>query len=259
MLWMLLSRFLFRLSFGLALCLTITSSREVTAGFFRVHLWVLLGLNTFSALAIGSSTETIQHGQLLLALAIAGGVLSYVGSVIWLYESRSVGAAVLAAVTLLMLIGATLTVDWSESLVLPNRLLRLLDTVSSGMLLGGALTAMLLGHWYLNTPTMKLRPLRQLLVFMFMVLVARTLVCAWADVESCLTWESVPHGSTLALLGVRWLPGIGGAFVTAAMAWRTLQIPNTQSATGILYVSVIFVFLGELASQLLSSGSPFLV
>jgi hypothetical protein len=37
------------------------------------------------------------------------------------------------------------------------------------------------------------------------------------------------------------------------MTWETLRIPNTQSATGILYVAVILSFLGELTSQFISS------
>jgi hypothetical protein len=41
------------------------------------------------------------------------------------------------------------------------------------------------------------------------------------------------------------------------MAWRTLEVPNTQSATGILYVAVIGVFVGELAAALLSAESAF--
>ena len=41
------------------------------------------------------------------------------------------------------------------------------------------------------------------------------------------------------------------------MTWKTLKIPNTQSATGILYVAVIAVFLGELTSQLLSARTAF--
>jgi hypothetical protein len=41
------------------------------------------------------------------------------------------------------------------------------------------------------------------------------------------------------------------------MAWRTLKIPNTQSTTGILYVAVIGVFVGELAAALLSAESQF--
>ena len=36
------------------------------------------------------------------------------------------------------------------------------------------------------------------------------------------------------------------------MTWVTLRIPNTQSATGILYAATILVFIGELTAQILS-------
>jgi hypothetical protein len=45
--------------------------------------------------------------------------------------------------------------------------------------------------------------------------------------------------------------------VCVAMAWFTLKIPNTQSATGILYAAVVATFLGELMSQLLSASSVY--
>ncbi|MFO0883145.1 MAG: hypothetical protein U0894_02990 [Pirellulales bacterium] len=38
------------------------------------------------------------------------------------------------------------------------------------------------------------------------------------------------------------------------MTWLTLKIPNTQSATGILYAGVILAFIGELTGQLMSLG-----
>jgi hypothetical protein len=41
------------------------------------------------------------------------------------------------------------------------------------------------------------------------------------------------------------------------MTWSTLKIPNTQAATGMLYVAVITTFLGELVGQLLSSGKAY--
>ena len=41
------------------------------------------------------------------------------------------------------------------------------------------------------------------------------------------------------------------------MTWYTLKVPNTQSATGILYVAVITTFLGELSGQLLSATSGY--
>ena len=64
------------------------------------------------------------------------------------------------------------------------------------------------------------------------------------------------YGSALLwalFLALRWLSGIVGVLGLAWLTWQTLKIPNTQSATGILYAGVILVFIGELTSQLLSA------
>jgi hypothetical protein len=63
--------------------------------------------------------------------------------------------------------------------------------------------------------------------------------------------------SFVLFLVLRWTSGLLGALGLVVLAWQTLKIPNTQSATGILYVAVVFVFLGELTSQLLCAGSAF--
>jgi hypothetical protein len=39
------------------------------------------------------------------------------------------------------------------------------------------------------------------------------------------------------------------------MAWQAAKIRSTQSATGILYVVVIFCIVGELTSQILSRNT----
>ena len=51
---------------------------------------------------------------------------------------------------------------------------------------------------------------------------------------------------------MRWAVGFAGVLGLTWMAWRTARIRSTQSATGILYVVVIFCFLGELTGQLLA-------
>ena len=53
-------------------------------------------------------------------------------------------------------------------------------------------------------------------------------------------------------LYLRWLSGIAGTLLLAAMTWQTLRIPNTQSATGLLYVMVVLVFIGESISVFLT-------
>jgi hypothetical protein len=133
------------------------------------------------------------------------------------------------------------------------------DRVTGGLLLGMVTTAMLLGHWYLNTPTMKLEPLRRLVVLLGVAVILRTLVSG-----SGAGLEYASHGSSGGLpqswtmfLTLRWLAGILGVLIMAIMTWQTLKIPNTQSATGILYAGVILAFIGELVSQLLSAQGTY--
>lgn len=251
MLWQILVQFLFRLAFGLAAAMAWTSPQQVTAGFFRVHLWVGLGISTFVAGMLYLLPQ-FESRSMLLVTAIAAAVASYIGAVIWLYERLRAGRVLLAAVALINLWGAAMSIPAGERSVLA-----LADTFTSGALLGTTVAAMLLGHWYLNTPTMKLWPLQRLLVLMSVAVVVRVIVeaAAWAYLDT----GAMPPSTRYALLALRWLAGIGGVLALTAMSWQTLRIPNTQSATGILYVAVIFAFLGELSSQLLFMQPPHLV
>ncbi len=130
-----------------------------------------------------------------------------------------------------------------------------LNPLTGGLVLGLTMAAMFLGHWYLNIPTMAIRPLVKLVWLMAGAICLRACVegTALAMFISQYGW---PHGTQWAFIALRWLAGIFGALGLAVMTYKTLQIPNTQSATGILYVAVIATYLGELTALLLvASGS----
>lgn len=252
-----LVEFLFRLTFGVATAMAITPSRWVTSGFFRVHLWVLLGVQTLAALALSSATSSspelawIHRWQLYFAISAA--VVSYVGAVIWMYEARLPGKLAIWIVAACALAGCTLPVLATTAKPV---LFQLADRVTGGLLLGLVTTAMLLGHWYLNTPTMRLEPLQRLIVLLGIVVGLRMAVAsggAWLEASSHLAMTSISPTTWGLFLSLRWLAGLIGVVALAWLAWLTLRIPNTQSATGILYAGVILAFIGELTSQLLSA------
>jgi hypothetical protein len=246
-----LTQFLLRMSFGLALGMAITSPKQVTSGYYRNHLYVLLGLNVLAALIALSVRSSFP-----LWPPLVGAGLSYVGSVIWLYEKPRLGLIALWMIALVSLIGGLMTTEFSRASGELALGLTWLDMPSSGLVLGITMAAMLLGHWYLNSPTMALAPLKRLVALMGAAIAVRTLLCAAGAI---LEWQTAgtPETIRLMLLAVRWLFGLVLAGATTLMAWQTLKIPNTQSATGILYVGVIATFLGELVSLMLTSGSSF--
>ncbi len=239
---LLLTQFLLRLSFGLAVGMAVTSPRLVSSGYFRNHLYVILGLTTLAALvAMGVS-------PLVASLAAAAAVLSYVGSVCWLYEAKRAGVVTLWLVVACSLVAACV----GEG---PG-LLSAVSVVTSGLVLGLTLAAMLLGHWYLNSPGMELEPLRRLLLLIALAVAAQIVVCSVGLVGQMRSADEVSF-SWLLFVVLRWSFGLIGVLALVWMTWQTLKIPNTQSATGILYVAVIGVFVGELTGLLLSAESAF--
>jgi hypothetical protein len=243
----LLSQFLLRLSFGLALAMGVTSPRRVSSGFYRVHLLVVMGLCTLAALVAANRPE------LPLWPPLAAAVAAYAGSVAFLYEAVRPGMVLLWFTSIMALLGAWIILGEPSSPpdTLAAAMLHWVDAPSGGLVLGGAIAAMFLGHWYLNTPTMDLAALRRLLICMAIFLLLRTAI-AGAALAMALANDWRPTGGALGLLVLRWLAGLVGVGWLTWMAWETLKVPNTQSATGILYVAVIGVFAGELTSLLLS-------
>ena len=59
-LWHLLIQFVFRVTFGVALFMGITPARFVTSGFYRVHLWVLMGISSIPVVGLPHSNWRIN-------------------------------------------------------------------------------------------------------------------------------------------------------------------------------------------------------
>lgn len=245
--------FLLRLSFGLATAMATVSHRQVSSGYFRNHLYVVLGLaGLASLLCMGRLPDVLPY-------AAATAVVSYIGAVAWLYESSRVGKGALAAAAALAAVALVQVGNWpvdgSESLPALARRLRTIQPFTSSLLTGLVTSAMLLGHWYLNAPGMKLQPLRRLIGLSYGALALQTAVCGAGLICEFQTPTGV--SGEAALIIVRWSFGLIGVAVLLWMAWQTLKIPNTQSATGILYVAVIGCFTGEIMSQVLSAKTTY--
>ena len=247
----LLIAFLFRLGLGLSAAMAVVSHRDVSSGYFRNHLYVVLGLATLAALLCP------QYAPNALWYAAAAAGLSYVGSVCWLYEKPRAGKVLLVLVAGCTLAGVAAVGNLPgevDGVTLPAtaRWLRAVHPLSSSFVLGSTMAAMLLGHWYLNSPGMRLEPLQQLLLLMGIAVAVQAVVCGWGLWAE---WGSGAQRSTqwLLLVVLRWCFGLVGLAVLIVMARQTLKIPNTQSTTGILYVAVIGSFTGEIMSQVLSA------
>jgi hypothetical protein len=259
----LLVQFILRLSFGLAAAMLCVSPRQVTSGYYRNNLYVLLGLGVLASLVAWMAPA---DSAISVWPAVVVAVVSYVGAVAWLYEKAGAGLVALAVIASGGLTGAWLSQPGANAQIEAGptsaeatrvgAVLWSLDPVGGGLVLGVTMAAMLLGHWYLNAPGMSLAPLKRLVTCMMAVLVVRALL-AGVGLALDLATAGAFDLSQWLFVAMRWLMGLVGGLIVASMTRQTLKIPNTQAATGILYVGVVFAFVGELTAQLLSRGEPF--
>ena len=256
----LLLEFFCRFGWGMAAGLVLTPATLVPAGFFRVNLLVVLGLASGAAViarglpadvpadvTAGWATAGLATASLPAALA---AVVAWVGSVAWLGERVGAGR-LLCVATAVLLAAATVLATGGGSDGTGSRWLLGGAALVSGLVSGLAVHAMLLGHWYLNAPGMRVDALRR----MIDLALAAWGVQAVVALAGLALGESPPGTTAQALVVLRWLAGIVGLPILLVMARKTLDIPNTQSATGILYVACLAAILGELTSQLLQAAT----
>jgi hypothetical protein len=131
-----------------------------------------------------------------------------------------------------------------------------LSSFLSALLLGGVTVGMLIGHWYLIDTGQSIEPFLRIFKFFFYCLVAQTAylivlpvilyLCGDAGTLAGLErlWEQ--HSF---LFASRALIAHVAPLCLCYMIWRTLQIPHTMAATGLFYVALLGVFVGEILGR----------
>ena len=128
--------------------------------------------------------------------------------------------------------------------------------ITSALLLGFALVSMILGHWYLVSRKLSFTPLKVLTALLCFAVLLRGASIALSVVDQGEYWGNAFSGGWTHYLltgglftGCRLVLGIILPAILAILSWRCAKIESNQSATGILYVLVAFVFFGEIVSK----------
>jgi hypothetical protein len=225
----------FRFNTGLAVILLVIAlafrfqSRSGPASLADVALLVCTGLTVFSWATIGRLFTTIRTA--ILSTAVIAGLIAVV------LQALEVSAGSSPAL-------ATLTV---------------VSFLTSAAMLGGACTAMILGHWYLVLPSMDVSHLQSIVRVHIASMAARIVLVAAAVWYALATWRpEIDAGPSfrhyiLSIDGIffwqRVLFGLAGPAVLSYLTWETAKIRSTQSATGILYVDFFTVVVGEVLAK----------
>jgi hypothetical protein len=128
-----------------------------------------------------------------------------------------------------------------------------------GLFFGAVLLVMNLGHWYLVSRSLPFRLLARGALLFAVLAVARAFLLgaavalhAGAGLEALLSLE---HEALFFLFRVTW--GIIGPLALSWFIWKTADMKSNQAATGLLYVALVFVLIGELLSSYLTVATGF--
>ena len=126
-----------------------------------------------------------------------------------------------------------------------------INSLGSLLALGFTMGAMLLGHWYLIEPKLSFTELKRTTFIWILIMVARLI---WSTYILYIYTSPMPDVELYLMqvpglfILMRWLWGLFAPVVLSYFIWQTVKLSSNQSATGLLYVAVLFVLTGEILS-----------
>lgn len=240
---MLLALFLIDAAAGLYLFLPLVGRRNAGVKFYR------LILITAGALAVCASAAHAMAGRRDLALADAAVIaLTLLVYVVLRYPKRFVFRASAALLGAAYVVAAV--ASYHEAVRPPHLAWSIAGALASVALLGSVNLAMLLGHWYLVVRGMSIDPLARLTIATLVASIAKLLLVA---IVIIVAWPAPVVKDIFFWMRAGW--GLIGPLALFPMVWGTVKIRSTMAATGILYVDVVAVVIGEVLGGWLSALS----
>jgi hypothetical protein len=241
---------------GILAALIFAPFRELGRFFFALNAGLAFLLLCLAAPLRLTSSSGVPAAWVLAALALAL-LIGYLSALLLLRAGRSwTGLLVAAAIAALV---ATAQDGWLTAGERGPKWIFSLAALCAAALLGSVTVGMLLGHWYL----VRTRLDTSHLLFFARLFAAALAVRAAFFVGGLLAAGALsPRGlgrflrETAVESGVffwqRVFFGLLGPAAFAYMVHETARIRSTQSATGLLYLAVIFVVYGEFLARYLA-------
>jgi len=256
--------FFYQTALGGLLALSVTPFQELERGFYKstggvLFVMALLGLWGKSSLYWQAITENFTSTTFAEVFFQLGFVISFACYMVSLwgekqrFRARSFSSSILLGLAGLVLsahnfyIAPTFSL---ETIVYP------MSFLISALLLGSVTVGMLIGHWYLIDTGQSLNPFIRVYKFFVVALIAQSVFLCLSS-TGLYFFGSAPTVAAMerlwlshsTLLTTRILVGQVAPLILSWMIWRTLLIPHTMAATGLFYIALLGVFVGEILGR----------
>jgi protein NrfD len=245
-----LGLFLLEAGAGTAFLLLFFPPRTLGKGFFSRH-----GTIAFSLVVLGTTVRPPGLSPTIGVLAAA---------LLALYSLAAHAGRAAAARPLLLAGAVAAALGAARVAVLAPRTTGNGWTIASaaigGLFLGAVLLIMNLGHWYLVSRSLPFQQLARGATHFAILAAARAgflgvAIAVNPRPEGLDALLSVDRDALFFLFRVVW--GLLGPLALSYFVWRTAEMKSNQAATGLLYVALVFVLIGELLSSYLTIATGF--
>ena len=259
--------FLILLWGGVMLAAAVPSPRTVTLNWLRLAGIIALSCAGVGLFVMGREIPSVS----MTAWVLCGGAAAAV-----MLELAASQTGKLAATRVCAVAGGLLSIGAAYALVRPASLAAMADArvnpigpewlwlavslVGVAAMSGLVLMTMLIGHAYLTESNLTMAPFRRLNGTLAACMIVRAVVAVGATM---LMVELRPIEGFWLRWGfnifVRWFVGLLVPGVFVYMAHDCIKRRSNQSATGILYVASVLIFIGEICalSLVTATGLPF--
>jgi hypothetical protein len=245
-----LALFLLESAAGTAFLLLFFPPKTLGKGFFSLHgaiAFVLIGL-----------ALVLRPIGLLATAGTAAAVMT--GAYALLAHADRASAA------RPLLVAAVVTAGYAAARVAivapryPGSAWTVVSAAVGGLFFAAVVLTMNLGHWYLVSRSLPFQLLaRGAALFAGLAVVRGVLLAAAVAAnprpEGLDALLSLDRDALFFLFRIVW--GIVGPIALSWFIWRTAEMKSNQAATGLLYVALVFVLIGELLASYLTVATGF--
>ncbi len=234
MLWSIVYSTLGQLATGILIFIAFVPPSKIGKGFGRFHaglalaLWILALRGDFSALPY------LLISCLILTLLFAWHDFLYYSFL---------------ACSIVLSMGCLIQHDFAQLGITGALLIHL----PPALVLGASSVAMLLGHWYLVSPKLPISYLKVLTIALIITILIRSVLLVQVLAQNGDQLEVLRFFERYGMFfWQRVILGLVLTLVLSVLTYLCVRIRSTQSATGILYVVLVFCLIGEIIAHYLS-------
>jgi hypothetical protein len=238
--------FLILLAGGIMLAAGVCDPKQVTLNFLRLAGILALSAAGLSLFFLFKGPEAADRREVLMTLAVIVAILAQLATaqIGWRASQR-----IFAFIALILALNVAEFQQpiWKDGTWLLE-ISWVIGTLLIAAMSGLALMDMLLGHAYLTASQMTMAPFMRLNRSLAVAMASSILLTLIALAIHFTRDEYLFWGRYGLLLITRWLVGLAVPAVFIYMAHDCIKRRATQSATGILYVAGVLIFIGEIVS-----------